>query len=339
MAEPRFWQSKTHMLGLALMPLALVYRGLEAANRKLTATQHPGKPVICVGNLTAGGAGKTPTVRWLAAALAAKNHRPAILSRGYGGRKKGPLKVDPKRHTAMDVGDEPLMMAGDRPVYIGADRMQSLRLAVRDGADVLIKDDGFQNPSLTHHFNLLVVDGKTGIGNGRLLPAGPMRQTLAVALAKLDALLVLGAAEHDSLAFLMDAVEAFGKPVFAANIVSPQQGGGAVHAFSGIAKPEKFHASLAAQGYQIAGYDIFPDHHNFTEAEAEKLLAVSAALITTEKDMARLQGAPADSARAALAQRAYILPIALEVENETALLALIETAMTDGQANRLYTSY
>ena len=339
MAEPRFWQTRHHLLSLALAPLSLLYGGLEAARRKLTHAQHPGKPVICVGNLTAGGGGKTPTVRWLAEHMAAQGHQPAILSRGYGGTEKGPLKVNPTRHIAGQVGDEPLMLAADWPVYIGVDRMQSLRRAVQDGADVLIKDDGFQNPSLAHHFNLIVVDGASGLGNERLLPAGPMRQPLAVALQKLDALLVIGEARHDSLAFLMDAVEAFGKSVFHGHMQATAPGSGAVHGFCGIAKPEKFRASLAAQGYQMEGFTSFADHHNFTEAEAAKLLAHDTPLITTEKDMARLKGAPADSARAALAQRAAVLPISLRVENEVALLTAIKTAMVDGQTNQTYKAY
>lgn len=339
MAEPSFWQMRRHPLSLALTPLAWLYGGLEAARRRLTHAQHPGKPVICVGNLTAGGAGKTPTVRWLAEKIAAQGHQPAILSRGYGGSEKGPLKVDRQTHHAAHVGDEPLMLAADWPVYIGADRMQSLRLAVQDGAGVLIKDDGFQNPSLAHHFNLIVVDGASGLGNQRLLPAGPMRQPLSVALEKLDALLVIGEARHHSLAFLMDAVEAFGKPVFHGRVQATGHGSGKVHGFCGIARPQKFQASLVAQGYKIDGFTSFADHHDFTEAEAATLLAHDKPLITTEKDMARLQGAPADSARARLAAEAAVLPIVFEIDDEAALLAAISRAIADGQANRLYKSY
>ena len=339
MAEPGFWQSRNHPLSLALSPLSLIYSGLEAARRKLTKSQHPGRPVVCVGNLTAGGAGKTPTVRWLAERLAAQGNSPAILSRGHGGSEKGPLKVDRQTHHATHVGDEPLMLAADWPVYIGADRMQSLRLAVQDGADVLIKDDGFQNPSLAHHFNLIVVDGASGLGNQRLLPSGPMRQPLSVALERLDAVLVIGEARHHSLAFLMDAVEAFGKPIFHGRVQATGHGSGKVHGFCGIARPQKFQASLVAQGYEIDGFTSFADHHDFTEAEAATLLAHDKPLITTEKDMARLQGAPADSARARLAAEAAVLPIALEIADEAALLAAISRAITDGQANRLYKSY
>ena len=347
MAEPQFWQSRLHPISLALAPLSLIYRGLEAANRKLAHTQHPGKPVICIGNLTAGGAGKTPTVQWLAEKLAARDMRPAILSRGYGGNTKSPLKVDTARHRSAHVGDEPLMLAADWPVYVGADRMQSLRLAVQDGADVMLKDDGFQNPSLAHHFNLIVVDGETGLGNQRLLPSGPMRQPLDAALQKLDALLVLGAPTHNSLGFLMDAVEAFGKPVFYGQITPTHtkkaalngNGAGKVHGFCGIAKPQKFRASLEAQDYEIVGFTTFADHHNFTDTEAKKLLDTGDTLITTQKDMARLHGAPTGSARAKLADTAHVLPVKLTVENDAALMAVIEAAIADGQANRLYKSY
>ncbi len=339
MAEPRFWQGKNHPLSLALTPLSWLYGGLEALRRKFSQPQHPGKPVICIGNLTAGGAGKTPTVEWLMAQLRTNGLTPAILSRGYGGTEKGPLRVDTKIHDATQVGDEPLMLAQDTPVYIGADRMASLRLAVHDGHDVLVKDDGFQNPALAHHFNLIVVDGASGLGNGRLLPAGPLRQRLAVGIGKLDALLVIGAPTHASLPPLRAALDKIGKPVFTAAIAATQLGSGPVHAFCGIAKPEKFRASLAAQGYEVKAMSAFADHHNFTEAEAAKLLDSKLPLITTQKDMARLHGAAANSARGRLAARAATLPIALTIDDEAALVALIKSALAEKQANQLYKSY
>ena len=343
MAEPRFWQSAAHPLSIALRPLAAVYGLLEAANRKLTQAQHPGKPVICVGNLTAGGGGKTPTVRLLAQWLADDGLHPAILSRGYGGQEKGPLKVDGAHHTAAQIGDEPLMLAGDWPVYIGADRMASLRLAVRDGHDVLIKDDGFQNPAMAHHFNLVVVDGTSGLGNQCLLPAGPLRQKLDVALAKLDALLIIGAPTHASLPVLVDKVKAKGKPVFHGAVTASPPASLAtdkpVAAFCGIAKPEKFQASLDGLGYRIAALTSFADHHMFSEAEAARLLDSPHPLVTTEKDMARLRGAKAGSARAKLAETAHVLQIALHVEDAAALRQTMQHAMAAKQANQLYTSY
>ena len=339
MAEPRFWQSAAHPAGLALTPLSWLYGGLERLNRALTQPQHPGKPVICIGNLTAGGGGKTPTVRLVAGWLREAGFAPAVLSRGYGGREKGPLKVDPAMHDAAAVGDEPLMLAAELPVYVCADRRKSLRLAVRDGHDALVKDDGFQNPSMAHHFNLIVVDGATGLGTGRLLPAGPMRQKLAVALPKLDALLVIGAPAHASLAPLIDAVSAAGKPVFSGALHAEATGSGPVHAYCGIAKPEKFRASLEGQGFAVDRLTAFADHHMFSEAEADALLASELPLITTEKDMARLTRAPDGSARAALAARSQVLPVKLAVDDADRLKAALLAALADGQANRTYKSY
>ena len=339
MAEPRFWQIKAHPVSLLLLPLSWLYGGLEGMRRKFTHPQHPGKPVICIGNLTAGGAGKTPSVQWLLAALRAQKMSPAILSRGYGGSEKGPLKVDADKHSAAQIGDEPLMLAQDAAVYIGADRMASLRLAVRDGHDVMIKDDGFQNPKMAHHFNLIVIDGATGIGNGRLLPAGPLRQSLSVGLAKLDALLIIGAVTHASLAPLLETLKAQNKPVFHPEIGATKTGTDAVHGFCGIAKPEKFRASLAAQGFEVRQFTSFADHHKFSDADAAKLLKSALPLITTEKDMVRLKNAPNGSARAQLAARADTLPISLKVANGDNLISLIKSAMAEKQANQHYKSY
>ncbi|MBT7641412.1 MAG: tetraacyldisaccharide 4'-kinase [Rhodobiaceae bacterium] len=343
MAEPVFWKSKSHPLSLALLPVSYLYAGLEALNRKVTHAQHPGKPVICVGNLTAGGAGKTPSVQWLIEWLTQENKAPAVLSRGFGGSLKGPIKVDPKHHSAAQVGDEPLMLAETCAVYICADRHQSLRLAAQDGHAVMVKDDGFQNPSMTHHFNLIVIDGATGIGNGRLLPAGPLRQPLSIALKNLDALLVIGEPSHASLAPVVKSVEAMGKAIFKGEIKpqspKPKKSTARVHAFCGIAKPEKFIASLQGHGYEVAQISNFGDHHAFTEAEAERLLASDLRLITTQKDMARLQGAAKGSALARLAETASPLPIALHIPEAETLRMAIEAALEKKQANQLYKSY
>lgn len=342
MAEPRFWHSRTALTGLALLPLSAVYGGLEYIRRRFAQPQHPGKPVICVGNLTAGGAGKTPTVRRLMQWLTEDGHAPAVLSRGYGGSEKGPLRVDPSSHQAAQTGDEPLMLAKDWPVYICADRAASLRLAVADGHDVLVKDDGFQNPTMMHHFNLIVVDGTGGIGNGRLLPAGPLRQPLSAALARLDALLVIGEPTHASLPPLLDKVQEQKKPIFYGStdivpndaLVSQR-----VHGFCGIAKPEKFRASLKANGCDIVAFTAFGDHHPFSEADAQKILASDVVLVTTEKDMARLNGAPPGSARAQLAARAAVLEIDLLIEKQDDLRRLIAKALADKQANQTYQTY
>ena len=339
MAEPRFWQSKTHPLSLSLLPMSWLYGGLESLRRKLAQPQHPGKPVICVGNLTAGGAGKTPTVQWLVEQWQQAGHNPAILSRGYGGSEAGPLKVDPSHHAAAQVGDEPLMLADKAAVYICADRMASLRLGVKNGHDIFIKDDGFQNPLMAHHFNLIVLDGASGIGNGRVLPAGPLRQNLATGLERLDALLLIGAPHHPSVPSLLDELARLNKPVFTAEIEAQKFGKGDVHGFCGIAKPEKFRASLNTQGFEVVEMTTFGDHHDFTESEAAALLKSPLPLMTTEKDMARLRHAGADTARGQLAARADVLPIALNIKDSADLMQRMKDTLADKQANRLYKSY
>ncbi len=331
MTEPRFWQKLYSPQSLALMPVSLIYRALEKLNRILTHTQHPGKPVICVGNLTAGGAGKTPTTRLLAQYFAAQGKSVAVLSRGYKASLKTPMKVDPTLHSAAQVGDEPLMLAQETNTYIGANRMAALRLAVADGADLFIKDDGFQNPAMGHGFNLIVVDGASGLGNGRLLPAGPLRQPLRVAIGHIDALLVIGKPAHRSLPPLIAAAKARHIGVYHAHTKPhPISITGEVLAFCGIAKPEKFYRSLTEAGLRVTKLQTFADHHSFTEAEAQSLLSeaekTGAQLITTRKDMARLAHAGA-GARSRLARASNVLDIELVIEKFDALVAQISRAL------------
>jgi tetraacyldisaccharide 4'-kinase len=346
MSEPKFWNSKTHPATLALRPLSGVYALAEGAKRFFIKPQHPGKPVVCVGNLTAGGAGKTPTVDFLAQHFAAQGLSPAILSRGYGGQlstTSGPaVRVDRDVHTASQVGDEPLMMAADWPVYISPDRFASLRAALAQGADIAIKDDGFQNPSMQHHFNLLVIDGASGLGNGYMLPSGPLRQPLAVGLSKADALLILGPPSHASLGPLIAQCASQKVAVFYGHIIGHKPklaAGEKAFAYCGIAKPEKFLASLEASGVALVGHRAFGDHHVFSEAEADDLLQQGATLITTQKDMARLSGAPIGSKLHALAEQSEVLKIHLDIENADALMRLLDETVKARQANQSYTSY
>ncbi|MFW2436778.1 MAG: tetraacyldisaccharide 4'-kinase [Parvibaculales bacterium] len=345
MAEPKYWNNATDPLSLGLRPVSWAYHLLEASNRFFVKPQHPGKPVICVGNLTAGGAGKTPVVRFLAEHFSASGRQPAILSRGYGGTlsdKSSAVRVDSHCHSAKEVGDEPLMLAADWPVYICPDRFASLRAAVADGAHIALKDDGFQNPSMAHHFNLVVIDGASGIGNGQLLPAGPLRQALPIALAKADALLVMGAATHDSFADLLPACQAHDVAVFYGRTLAtppalPSQE--KPFAYCGIAKPEKFLVSLAACDVALAGHRAFADHHHYTEADAVDLLRQAQIFITTEKDMARLKYATEGSALKTLAEQSHVLKINVEIDEADKLTALIDKTIDARQANQSYKSY
>ena len=252
-------------------------------------------PVICIGNLTAGGAGKTPTAIAVAERLRAAGRRPAFLLRGYGGSLAGPLLVSPGTHTAVDVGDEALLLAARAPTVIARDRNTGARLIEGLGgavADVIVMDDGFQNPSLAKDLCIVVIDGGRGVGNGLVMPAGPLRLPLGWQLERADALVVFAASGLDRPAFL----RSFSRPVLTARI-EPEPGQdwmtqGPLVAFAGIGRPSKLFETLVTAGGKLAGTRAFPDHHVFTDAEARELLTLAdqhaARLVTTEKDWCRL---------------------------------------------------
>lgn len=257
-------------------------------------------PVLCVGNLVAGGAGKTPTALALAADLQARGHRPAFLSRGYG-RRIGPgergrvIRVDAGRDRAEATGDEPLLLAAVAPTYVSADRRAAADQAAAEGATVLILDDGLQNPRLAKTLSIAVVDGATGLGNGFCLPAGPLRAPASRQWPFIQALCVIGAGVPGDAA--ASAAASHGIPVLWARL-HPDPGtvsrlaGRPLLAFAGIGRPEKFFATLREHGLVPRAMRSFPDHHPFTAAERAGLMAeakaLGATLVTTAKDRARL---------------------------------------------------
>jgi tetraacyldisaccharide 4'-kinase len=325
MREPAFWWRGAGLAAGALAPLAAVY-GAVAAARLRRRGARAGVPVVCIGNFTVGGAGKTPAALAVACMLAAAGERPVFLSRGYGGTLKG-LQVDLSRHRASDVGDEPLLLARAAPVIVARDRVAGAEMAVAAGASVIVMDDGFQNPSLAKDFSLLVVDARRGIGNGRVVPAGPLRAPLAAQLARSDALLVIGTgAGADDV---VKQASKRGIPVFAARLQPDARfvaahRGARVLAFAGIGDPQKFFATLAEAGIALGATRSFPDHHRYTRAEAQALCdeatRAGLALMTTEKDLARISG---DDAAAALATRADALPVTLAFEREDGFRTLL----------------
>jgi tetraacyldisaccharide 4'-kinase len=267
-------------------------------------------PVICIGNPTVGGAGKTPTAIAVARLLIGAGERPAFLTRGFGGRLAGPVPVETS-HAAHDVGDEPLLLARIGPTVVSRDRVAGARCAIAAGASVVVMDDGFQNPSLAKDLSILVIDGTRGIGNGHVIPAGPLRAPLAPQLERAQAILIVG-----------DGAGAMPRttlPIFHARL-EPDRAALAslknrrVLAFAGIGDPQKFFTTLAAAGINAQIQRGFADHHRYRADEAAALLAEAErhdlALVTTEKDLARLQGAPA---LAVLASRIYALPVELIV--------------------------
>ena len=293
MRPPGFWsRPPSHPLARLLAPIGALYGRLTAA-RMDRPGQPAGCPVICVGNLTLGGAGKTPTALALAAMLREAGFKPAFLSRGYGGRETGPLVVDPARHDASQVGDEPLLLAAQALTIIARDRPAGAALCRAQGADVVVMDDGLQNPSLAKDFSLAVVDAGAGIGNGLTFPAGPLRVPLARQWKHVHALVLIGdGAPGEALA---SEAESRGLPVHRARL-EPERpedfAGSRVLAFAGIGRPEKFFATLREVGADLVETRAFPDHHPFAEADlkglAETARRLRARLVTTQKDSVRL---------------------------------------------------
>lgn len=278
-----------------LAPLALLYESISRLNGWLTTPMPSPVPVLCVGNLVAGGAGKTPTAISLARDLMARGVAVHFLTRGYGGRLSGPVLVDLARHTSADVGDEALLLARVAPTWIGADRRVTAHRAAETGAALVIMDDGFQNPSLRKDWSLVVIDGAVGLGNGRIIPAGPLREDPARALARANAVLIMGE-DACGVADRISSLAPRGLPILAArlepDVTAVKLAGKRVFAFAGIARPEKFFASLRAAGCEIVGSRAFPDHHPFRTSEltalGEAARAAGAILVTTEKDRVRL---------------------------------------------------
>jgi tetraacyldisaccharide 4'-kinase len=323
---PRFWsQPRPTLLARLLQPTGWAY-GRATAQRMRGAGERAGAPTICVGNFTIGGAGKTPTALALARMLIADRRRVAFLSRGYGGAEPAePLLVDADTHNAAMVGDEPLLLAKLAQCWVGADRVRSARSAVEAGANVLILDDGLQNPGLVKDLSLAVVDGESGFGNGLCVPAGPLRAPVSAQLPFVQALIVLGG---DDAAASRIAALAPGKPLMRASLEPDALAaapliGREVVAFAGIARPEKFYATLRRIGAQIVATRDFADHHAYTPREIEALVEEAgrrgALLATTEKDAVRLT---ARQARAVVT-----LPVTLRFEDPASVKRILRQAM------------
>jgi tetraacyldisaccharide 4'-kinase len=316
------------------MPLAAAY-GAVAARRLARAGIDAGIPVLCVGNYHVGGAGKTPAVLALADLLREAGEAPVVLSRGYGGKLPGPVKVDPARHAAGDVGDEPLMMAERVPVIVARDRVDGAALACAQGASVILMDDGFQNPAIVKDVSLIVIDGDRGIGNGAVFPAGPLRAPLPPQLARTDALIIIGkGGAADPVAA---AIAAGGGPVLRGHLTPTASSVAALRgkralAFAGIGDPQRFFRTLRASGIEVVAGKAFADHHCFSERELEALTAQAErhalTLVTTEKDFVRLRGTAA-------AQHIVPFAVTLNFDEETKLLRFATDRLFRARAKKL----
>jgi tetraacyldisaccharide 4'-kinase len=292
MRPPEFWHRPPGGIVPALLaPCGLAYSTAALLRERAATPWRAPVPVVCVGNLTVGGAGKTPTALAVAARLQTWDLHVAFLSRGYGGTLRGPVLVDAARHRASEVGDEPLLLAARAQTWVARNRKDGARLAIADGADVIVMDDGLQNPTVRKDLRLVVVDADYGFGNEHVLPAGPLREPLARGLARADAFVLVGADKRGLAAMLRRHAPVL-HAAFVPDDAARTLAGRKVHAFAGIGRPDKFFATLDALGALRAVAHRFADHHPYTEDEATRLIDAarrdSAIPVTTAKDYVRL---------------------------------------------------
>ncbi len=313
MRAPDFWRSRG-LLATLLSPLGALYGVSVALKARFARSYDSGLPVICVGNLTAGGSGKTPIAIAIAQALRARGRKPFFLTRGYGGSERGP-SLAARAHSAHLMGDEALLLVRAAPTVVARDRAAGARLAAEKDADVLVMDDGHQNFSLRKTLSLVVVDAGAGFGNGHMIPAGPLREPVRQGLARADAVILAGDGHPD--------LQNYAGPVLRARLRldASALAGKNVFAFAGIGRPEKFIASLEAEGVLVTGSCFFDDHHPYTEDEIIQLKAIAGdtMLVTTEKDFVRLGVAQREGIRAVKAVSVF--------EDAAALEALLDTAL------------
>lgn len=329
---PRWWYSRDRrhapMTRMMLKPASWLWAGVTARRIARATPVDPGAAVISIGNLTVGGSGKTPVAREVLRLLRAQGVEAAALSRGYGGRLEGPVRVDLNQHTAADVGDEPLMLAQGSPAWIARDRVAGARAAAADGVQALVLDDGHQNPALKKTLSLIVVDGETRgdewpFGDGSVFPSGPMREPLKAGLARADGVVVMLPTDMDAAD--PELLEVFGDlPVFIARLepAAPPPPGPQV-GFAGIAKPWKVERSLIAAGCDLEDFVPFPDHAALSERDfaflKDRAAVYDAGLVTTEKDWVRLT----PDQRAAVAA----WPVAARFEDEAGFAAFVMGAL------------
>ena len=336
MQAPKFWYRSRSWQAILLSPLGVLYAWATARRQKNARPTQIDIPVICIGNLNVGGAGKTPTTIAIAQMLTSRGIAVHIVSRGYGGSLQAVTQVDPRSHTADETGDEPLLMAAFAPTWVANERVEGARAAQNAGADVILLDDGFQDPSLTKDLAIVVVDAARGFGNGRCLPAGPLREPVHVGLKRADAVISIGEPEAQSQ-FRERSADQVGRIAHLTASLKPIEMGmpwaeGRYLAFAGIGDPEKFFATLRGLGAPLVRTVALDDHQKLARPMIQRLMkeaqSMNAQLVTTEKDAARL---PADLRSGILS-----LPVRLEFDDANTLETLLEPVLSviRDQANR-----
>lgn len=335
---PPFWWEKSGWQAWALSPFSFVY-GKVAGKRMRTAKRASVPvPVICIGNFTVGGAGKTPTAIAIARAALDMGLKPGFLSRGYGGTLDVTTRVEADHHRSLDVGDEPLLLAREAITVISRKRVEGARRLVDEGVDLIIMDDGFQSARLTLDYALVVIDTQRGIGNGHLVPGGPVRAPLDEQMRQLTAILKVGDGKAAE-AIVRTAARA-GKQVFVSSIQprpQPNFSGTQVLAYAGIADPDKFYRTVEDLGGEIVAKRSFPDHHHFSEEDIRDLMAeadrLGVALVTTAKDAVRLQGHHGSAAD--LLSQTLVIDIDMVFDDPGVARGIIDTALANCRQRRL----
>ncbi len=325
MRTPNHWQNN-NVLSRLLMPFGWIYFQLSLWRHKIARSVDIGVPVICVGNIVAGGAGKTPTVMYLGKLLS-KRLKVAFLTRGYGGAFSGPIKVNPHKHTFQDVGDEALLLSKIAPTWVSKNRLDGGLAAKMDGAQIILMDDGFQNPTIGKTFSILVFDGPYGVGNNQLIPSGPLRETLGRGMSRADAVVIIGEDLHDLQSKIPENIPLFS--VTTSPIISKKlKVAKSVIGFAGIGRPRKFLETLKTLNVEIQDFVPFPDHHKFRNSEIEDLIRraseTGAQLVTTTKDFVRL---PPNTKNSVIA-----MDIELNWANQNRIKALLEQVLDNPNA-------
>ncbi len=329
MHPPHFWKggldpksrAAAPLTRFLLTPLAMIYSWAGARRIRRAEPFAPDIPVICIGNLTLGGAGKTPVAARVRELLSARGLHAAVLSRGYKGHEKGPLRVDSSRHSAGDVGDEPLLLAASGEAWIAADRVEGVRAMQAKGVEAVILDDGHQNPTVAKRLSLVVIDAGDPFGNGHVFPKGPLREPVARGLSRAQGVILMGEGR------MPEALSGLDIPVLRARL-APKSAppAGPLIAFAGIGRPEKFFEGLRAAGAELVEDVPFPDHHAFSTGDLDYLCKLAgergARLITTEKDLVRLSQEDREGI--------LVFPVTASFEDETVLDQLLDAALKTG---------